>query len=74
MKVHKGMLSPWNSMKEEKTNELELVQKDNRNPKLTLHKYVKKYVFNEFHEVFFYDLPHLLREWVLILNEKDPKN
>jgi hypothetical protein len=35
--------------------EVEFSQKDKRNPKLTPHKYLDKYVFNDLHEVFFYD-------------------
>jgi hypothetical protein len=36
-----------------KTKELEFAQKENINPKLTLHKYLDKYVFSDLHEVFF---------------------
>jgi hypothetical protein len=54
------MLRPWNPMKAEieswlKTKEMEFAQKDNRNLKLTPHKYLDKYVFNDLHEVFFCD-------------------
>jgi hypothetical protein len=35
------------------TKELEFVQKANKNPKLTPHKYLDKYVFSNLHEVFF---------------------
>jgi hypothetical protein len=67
MKVYKGMFRPWNPMKAKikvwlKTKELEFAQKDNRNPKLTPHKYLDKYVFSDLHEVFFCDFPHLLQE------------
>jgi hypothetical protein len=50
-----------------KTNELEFAQKDNRNPKLTLHKYLDKYVFIDLYELFFHDFPHVLEEWILRL-------
>jgi hypothetical protein len=42
----------------------DFVQKDNRNLKLTPCKYLEKYVFNDLHEVFFCDLPHVLKEWI----------
>jgi hypothetical protein len=66
-------------MKEEveiwmKTKEMEFVQKDNRNPKITLHKYLDKYVFSDLHEVFFYDIPHVLQEWILRLKYNHTKN
>jgi hypothetical protein len=59
MKTYKGIFIPWNPMKVEteiwiRTNELEFVQKDNRNPKYTPHKYLKKYVFIDLYEVFFF--------------------
>ena len=59
-------------MKEEierwlKTKELEFAQKDNINHKITLCKYLDKYVFNNLHEVFFYDFLHVLQEWLLRL-------
>jgi hypothetical protein len=71
------MLIPWNPTKEEieiwlKTKELLFSQKDNRNPKLTLHKYLDKYVFNDLQEVFFCDFPHVLQEWILSLKYKHP--
>jgi hypothetical protein len=52
------MLRPWNPMRKEiegllRTTELEFAQKYNRNPKITLHKYLDKYVFTDLHEVFF---------------------
>jgi hypothetical protein len=40
-----------------KTNEMEFVQKDNRNLKLTPCKYLDKCVFSNLHEVFFYLFP-----------------
>jgi hypothetical protein len=59
------MFNPWNPMKEDierwlKINELDFVQKDNKNPKLTPCKYLEKYVFSDLHEVFFHDFSHLL--------------
>jgi hypothetical protein len=71
------MFRPWNPMKVEierwlKTKELEFVQKDNKNPKLTPCKYLDKYVFSDLHEVFFCDFPHLLQEWLLRLKEQPP--
>jgi hypothetical protein len=73
------MLRPWNPMKVEieswlKTKELEFAQKDNRNPKLTPHKYLDKYVFTDLHEVFFCDFPHVLQEWIKILKDNHPTN
>jgi hypothetical protein len=71
------MFKQWNPTKDEikrwmKTKEPEFAQKDNRNPKLTPHKYLDKYVFSDLHEVFFYDFPHLLQEWLLRLKENHP--
>jgi len=65
MKVLRGMSRPWNPMTEKiqrwlKTKELEFAQKDKRNPKLTSCKYIDKYMFINFHEVFFFDFPYLL--------------
>jgi hypothetical protein len=73
------MLRPWNPTKAEieswlKTKELEFAQKDNRNPKLTPHKYLDKYVFNDLHEVFFCDFPHVLQEWILRLKYNHTTN
>jgi hypothetical protein len=73
------MLRPWNPMKADierwlKTKELEFVQKDNRNLKLTPRKYLDKYVFNDLHEVFFCDFPHVLQEWILRLKDNHPTN
>jgi hypothetical protein len=73
------MFIPWNPMKEEierwlKTKELEFAQKDNRNPKLTPHKYLDKYVFSDLHEVFFCDFLHVLHEWILRLKYNQPTN
>jgi hypothetical protein len=42
--------------------ELEFAQKDNKNLKITPSKYLDKYVFNDLHEVFFCDFPHVLQE------------
>jgi hypothetical protein len=66
-------------MKEEieiwlKTKEIEFAQKDNRNLKLTPCKYLDKYVFSDLHEVFFYDFPHVLQEWILRLKNNHPTN
>jgi hypothetical protein len=57
MKVYKEMSRPWNPTKVEikrwfKTKELEFVMKDNKKLKLTLHKYLDKYIFSNLHEVF----------------------
>jgi hypothetical protein len=49
-----------------KTKELEFVQKDNRNTKLTPCKYLDKYVLSDLHEVFFCDFLHVLQEWIKI--------
>jgi hypothetical protein len=73
------MLRPWNPMKEEierwlKTKELEFAQKDNRNPKLTTHKYLDKYVFSDLHEIFLCDFPHVLQEWLSRLKYNHPTN
>jgi len=57
-----------------KTKELKFSQKDNRNPKLTPCKYMDKYVFNDLHEVFFRDFPHVLQEWILWFKDNHPKN
>jgi hypothetical protein len=71
------MFGPWNPTKAEierwlKTKELEFVQKDNKNPKLTPIKYLDKCVFSNLHEVFFCDFPHLLHEWLLRLKDNHP--
>ena len=73
------MLRLLNPMKVEiesrlKTKELEFAQKDNKNLKLTPHKYLDKYVFNDLHEVFFCDFPHVLQEWILRLKYNHPTN
>jgi hypothetical protein len=72
MRIYKGMFRPWNPMKVEieswlKTKGLEFVQKDNRNPQITSHKYLDKYVFSDLHEVFFCDFSHVMQEWILRL-------
>jgi hypothetical protein len=59
------MFKPWNPMKEDieiwlKTKELEFAQTDDIYPKIIPCKYLDKYVFNNLHEVFFYDFPHFL--------------
>jgi hypothetical protein len=79
MKVYKRILRPWNPTKagierQLKRKELEFAHKDNRNPKITSHKYLEKYVFSDLHEVFFCDLPCLLQEWLLRLKENHPTN
>jgi hypothetical protein len=66
------MFRLWNPTKVEierwlKTKDLEFVQKDNKNPKLTPHKYLDKYMLSDLHDVFFYDFPHALQEWLLRL-------
>jgi hypothetical protein len=73
------MLRPWNPMKEEiegwlRKKELEFAQKYNRNPRLTPHKYLDKYVFTGLHEVFFCDFLHLLQEWILRLKDNHAMN
>jgi hypothetical protein len=57
-----------------RTKEIEFAQKDNRNPKITPHKYLDKYVFTDLHEVFFYDFSHLLQEWILRLKDNHTTN
>jgi hypothetical protein len=54
--------------------EIDFSQKDNKKPKLTLHKYMDKYVFRNLHEVFFCDFPHVLQEWLLRLKYNHPIN
>jgi hypothetical protein len=71
------MFRLWNTKKVEieiwlKTKELEFAQKDNRNPKLTPCKYLDKYMFRDLHEMFFYDFPHVLQEWLLRLKYNHP--
>jgi len=73
------MLILWNPTKEKiegwlRTEEVEFSQKDNRNPNITPHKYLDKYVFMDLHEVFFYDFPHLLQEWILRLKYNHATN
>jgi hypothetical protein len=73
------MLRPWKPTKAEierwlKTKELEFVQKDNINPKLTPHKYLNNHVFSDLHEVFFCDFPHVLQDWILRLKDNHPTN
>ena len=75
----KGMLRLWNPKKAEikrwlKTKELEFAQKDNRNHRVTPHKYLEKYVFIDLHEVFFCDFPYLLKEWILRLKDNHAMN
>jgi hypothetical protein len=65
IQVYKGMFRPWNPIKVEneiwlRINELEFVQKDNKNPKLTPCKYLDKYMFSDLHEAFLCDFSHLL--------------
>jgi hypothetical protein len=52
------MFIPWRPTKEEierwfKTKELEFAQQNNKDPIVTPHKYLEKYVFIDMHEVFF---------------------
>ena len=73
------MFRPWNPTKAEiesqlKTKELEFAQKGHRNLTLTPHKYLYKYVFSNLHEVFFYDFPYVLQEWILRLRDNHPTN
>jgi hypothetical protein len=57
-----------------RTKELEFAQKDNRNPSITPCKYLDKYVFMDLHEVFFYDFPHQVQEWILRLKDNHATN
>jgi hypothetical protein len=73
------MLRPWNPTREEikgwlRTIEIDFAHKDNRNPRITLRKYLDKYVFTDLHEVFFCDFPHLLQELILRLKDKHTTN
>jgi hypothetical protein len=66
-------------MKEEierwlKIKELEFVQQNNKNPRVTPQKYLEKYVFTDLHEVFFCEFPYLLQEWILRLKENHATN
>jgi hypothetical protein len=59
------MFIPWRPTKEKieiwlKTKELEFAQQYNRNPRVSPHKYLEKYMFTDLHEVFFCELPQLL--------------
>jgi hypothetical protein len=70
---------PWNPTKSEikswlRTKELNFSQKDNRHPRITPRKYLDKYMFIDLHEVFFYDFPHLLQEWILRLKDNHTTN
>ena len=53
---------------------MEFSQKDNRNPRVTPHKYLPKYMFTDLHKVFFCDFPHLLQEWILSLKDNHATN
>jgi hypothetical protein len=73
------MLKPWNKPKVEieiwlRKKELEFSQKENKNPKYTPCKYLDKYVYSDFHEVFFFEFTHMLQEWLLRLKENHPTN
>jgi hypothetical protein len=73
------MFIPWNPIKVEierwlKMKEIKFAQKDKEKPKLTSCKYLEKYVFSDLHEVFFYEFPHLLQEWLLRLKYNHPIN
>ena len=79
MSHQKGMLRLWNPTKEEiktwlRTKELEFSQKDKKNPRKTPHKYLEKYVFTDLHEVFFYDFPQLLQDWIVRLKDNHTMN
>jgi hypothetical protein len=50
------------------------VWKDNKNPRVTPHKYLEKYVFTDLHEVFFCEFPHLLQEWILRFKDNHATN
>jgi hypothetical protein len=70
---------PSNSTKVEieiilRKKELEFVQKEKKNPKLTPCKYLNKYMFSDLHKVFFFDFLHILQEWILRLKGKNPTN
>jgi hypothetical protein len=56
-----------------KTKNLEFAQQDNINLGVTPCKYLEKYVFTDLHEVFFYDFPHLVKEWMSRLKENHAK-
>jgi hypothetical protein len=73
------MFMPWNPKKVEierwlKMKELEFAHKENKKPNLTPWIYLDKYVFSDFHEVFFCDFPYLLQEWLLRLTDNHPTN
>jgi hypothetical protein len=73
------MLRPCNPTKVEieswlKTNELEFAEKYNKNLKLTPRRYLDKYAFNDLHEVFFCDFPHVLHEWIFRLKDNHSTN
>ena len=73
------MLRPWDPIEAEietwlRKKELEFAQQDNRNPRITPHKYLDKYVFTDLHAVFFCDFPHLLHEWILRLKDNHVMN
>jgi hypothetical protein len=79
MNYYKGMLRPCNPMKEEikrwiRKKEMEFAQRDSKIPRVTPRKYIEKYVFTDFHEVFFCDFPHLLQEWILRLKDNHRTN
>jgi hypothetical protein len=73
------MFIPWRPTKEEierwlKAKELKFERQDNRNPRVTPHKYLEKYVFTDLHEVFFCDFLHILQEWILRLKDNHATN
>jgi hypothetical protein len=57
-----------------RTKEMEFAHNDNRNPRITPHRYLDKYVFTNLHKIFFYDFSHLLQEWILRLTDNHPMN
>jgi hypothetical protein len=71
------MFRPWNLTKVEikrwlKMKELKFSQKDNKNPKLTLRKYLDKYMFSDLHEVCFYDFPHFFAKVAIDVKIQPP--
>jgi hypothetical protein len=73
------MLRPWNPTKAEieswiRTKEIEFSHKYKKKPRVTPCKYLEKYMFTDLHEVFFYDFPHLLQEWILRLKDNHATN
>ena len=45
------------------------MEKENRNPNLTIEDWLQRYVFSDLHEVFFATFPTELHAWLLKLAE-----